>query len=276
MRVGGVRLGIAAGAGLVVACQFLASSLGSAQITLESVSNQSAPLSLDQVVQNLEARNACRATSLVQFEGERVYRMQYRGFPSDREAEMVVKTAFRAPSSKEFSVVSQSGSKFIIDHVFKKLLEGEQEAARTENRQQTALTRANYDFQLAGYENSANGGNYILNLIPKTKNKFLYRGKVWIDAKDFAVVRIEAEPGKNPSMWIKKTEISHTYSKVGDFWLPAENRTISSIRLGGTATLTIEYQNYRITKAAGGARNKSKMGDPSLLDGRLAMIAPTP
>jgi hypothetical protein len=145
--------------------------------------------------------------------------------------------------------VSTDGSKFIIDHVFKKLLEGEQEAANEENHRQTALNRENYDFSLAGYEDSPEGGRYVLNLIPKTKNKFLYQGKIWVDAKDFAVARIEGEPAKNPSFWIKQTEIAHKYVKVNEFWLPAENHAESVIRLGGRAILSIEYKDYKITKA---------------------------
>jgi outer membrane lipoprotein-sorting protein len=163
---------------------------------------------------------------------------------------MVVKMTYHAPNTKEFTVVSQSGSKFVIDRVFKKLLEGEQEAANDENRRNTALSTENYDFTPAGYETTPEGAQYVLNLLPKTKNKFLYRGKIWVDAKDFAVVRIEGEPAKNPSFWIKKTEVKHRYVKVNDFWLPAENRTESVIRLGGKATLSIEYKDYNITKAA--------------------------
>lgn len=204
-----------------------------------------APLTVQQVVKRLQEKNAERAAALDQYEVTRVYSMQYRGFPSDRNAEMVVSMVYRAPNSKEFSVVSQSGSKFIIDHVFKKLLEGEQEAANEENRRQSALTTENYDFTLAGYETSADGGRYVLNLTPRTRNKFLYRGKIWVDAKDFAVRRIEGEPGKNPSFWIKKTSVKHSYAKVGDFWLPAENHTESVIRLGGVADLSIEYKNYK-------------------------------
>jgi hypothetical protein len=176
--------------------------------------------------------------------------MQYRGFPSDRDAEMVVDVTYRAPYSKQFHIVSQTGSKFVIEHVFKKLLEGEQEAANDENRIHTALSTANYDFTSAGYEITPNGSQYVLNLLPKTKNKFLYRGKIWVDANDFAVVRVEGEPARNPSFWIKKTEVKHRYVKVNDFWLPAENHTESVIRLGGRAILSIEYTDYKITKAA--------------------------
>jgi hypothetical protein len=207
------------------------------------------PLSLRQVVSNLERRNAQRAAALGEFTGTRVYRMEYRGFPNDHDAEMVVTASYRAPDSKQFTVVSQSGSKFILEHIFKKLLEGEQEAANPENRRLTALSTANYDFELAGYEKTPEGGCYMLNLLPKTRNKFLYRGKIWVDARDFAVVRIEGEPAKNPSFWIKKTEVKHQYRKVNDFWLPSENHTESLIRLGGRATLSIEYRDYKITKS---------------------------
>lgn len=231
-------------------------------------STQSAPLSLEQVVSNLEQRNAQRAAALEQFEGKRIYRMQYRGFPSDRDAEMVVKVSFRAPNSKEFTVVSQTGSKFVIDHIFRKLLEGEQEAAKGDNGHDTALTRQNYNFELTGYEPTQDGGQYVLNLLPRTKNKFLYRGKIWIDAKDFAVVRIEGEPGKNPSMWIRKTDIAHRYVKVNDFWLPAENHTESFIRLGGKATLSIEYQDYKIIKSVPlDVAKKARPNGDTALDG---------
>ena len=231
-------------------------------------SAQRVSLSLEQVVTNLEQRNAQRAAALEEFEGKRVYRMQYRGFPSDKDAEMVVKVTFHAPNQKEFTVVSQTGSKFVIDHIFKKLLEGEQEAAKGDNGHDTALTKQNYNFELAGYEPTQDGGQYVLKLLPRTKNKFLYRGKIWIDAKDFAVVRIEGEPGKNPSMWIKKTDIAHRYIKVNDFWLPAENHTESFIRLGGKATLSIEYQDYKIIKSIPlEAAKKARPDGDAALDG---------
>jgi hypothetical protein len=209
----------------------------------------SARLPVAQIVKKLQEKNAERAAALVQYEATRTYRMRYSGFPSDRDAEMVVRMAYQAPSSKSFKVISQTGSKFIADHVFKKLLDGEQEAGDEENRRHTALSAENYDFTLAGYESAPNGGQYVLNLVPRTKNRFLYRGKIWVDAKDFAVVKIKGEPAKNPSVWIKKTDVEHIYVKVGDFWLPSANHTESVIRLGGVANLSIEYKDYRILKS---------------------------
>ncbi len=207
-----------------------------------------AALTVDNVVSRMEQRNQERAAALRTYESTRLYRMQYRGFFGSRDAEMVVSVK-ASPSEKEFTVESQSGSKFIVDHILKKLLDGEKEATDDQARSRTALTSKNYAFTLAGLDDSTDNPQYILNVVPKTDEKYLYRGKIWVDSNDFAVTRIEAEPAKSPSMWIKKAEIKHKYEKVGDFWLPEENRTDSLIRLGGHALLSIDYRDYKITEA---------------------------
>ncbi|MFZ1918841.1 MAG: hypothetical protein WAU58_14805 [Terriglobales bacterium] len=204
------------------------------------------PLSADQVVDNLVRRNQERAKALLHSEATRVYRLVYHGFPGDREAEMTVDATYNSPASKEFKVVSESGSKLIRDRVFRKLLESEKEAAQPAMSAATLLNRDNYNFELVGYEPKT-GGQYVLQVTPKLKSKYVYRGKVWVDGTDFAVTRIEAEPAQNPSFWTKKSEIHHEYEKVEAFWLPARNESVSYIRLGGRATLTIEYKDYRVT-----------------------------
>jgi hypothetical protein len=205
-----------------------------------------APLSVDQVVTNLVRRDEERTKALRHYESTRVYRLSYRGFPGDRDAEMIVDATYDSPSTKSFKIVSQKGSKLIIDRVFKRLLESEKEAAEPEMHAHTLLNRDNYDIALVGFESSDKGSQYVLAVYPKARSKYVYRGKVWIDGTDFAVTRIDAEPAQNPSFWTKKSEIHHEYMKVQDFWLPLRNESVSYIRLGGRATLTIEYNNYRV------------------------------
>ena len=211
---------------------------------------QPAPLTLDQVVDKLIQRNQERSLALRSFEATRTYHLIYRGFPSDKEAEMTVDTVYESPSTKDFKVVSQSGCKMLLDRVFKKLLEGEQEAALPEMRGHTELNRSNYDFAWLGYEPSDQGGQYVLQVTPKSKNKFLYQGKIWVDAADFAVTRLEAEPAQNPSFWTRKNEIHHEYTKIQGFWLPVRNQSVGYTRFGGRAILTIEYKNYKLTGAS--------------------------
>jgi Outer membrane lipoprotein-sorting protein len=205
------------------------------------------PLTANEVVRNLEDRNRTRAQALHRFEGTRVYTLHYRGFPHNYDAEMVVSVAYQAPATKEFKVMSQSGSKFVIERIFKRMLESEKEASQDQSR--TALNEQNYDFTLTGYEEAGEHSTYALSVLPRSKNKYLYRGRIWVDATDFAVVRIEAEPAQNPSFWIKKTEIRHAYKKIDGFWLPALNHSQSFMRIGGSAELSIEYKDYKITDA---------------------------
>jgi len=81
---------------------------------------------------------------------------------------------------------------------------------------------------------------------PLRETKFLYRGTIWIDSQDFAVTRIEAEPAKNPSFWTLRSRIHHQYQKIGEFYLPALNQTVTDVRLGGKAVLTIRYLDYKL------------------------------
>jgi len=208
-----------------------------------------APLSADQVVQNLVRRNAERAQALLSYQGQRIYRLEYRGFPGARDAEMVVDVTYESPGTKHFIIHSATGSKVILDRVFKKLLQSEQEALEAENLRRSALNEDNYVFTLLGYEVTPAGAMYVLSVEPRRKDKFLYSGQIWVDADEFAVVRIEAKPAKNPSFWTTSTTIEQRYVKVNDFWLPAHNHSVTSVRLGGHADLTIDYKDYQVTPA---------------------------
>jgi hypothetical protein len=219
---------------------------GATPVAPEAPSDAAAPMmAASQIVDHMVASNAGRADALKGYQGKRTYRLEYKGFPSAKSAEMKVEVTFSAGGAKQFRVVSESGSALLINKVLKKLIESEREASE-ESAQRNALTAANYTFTFDHAEEIAGRTHYVMNVEPLRNDKFLYRGRIWIDAQDFAVARIEAQPAKNPSFWIKKTEITHQYVKVGDFWLPASNHSESSTRLGGHAILTIEYTDYEI------------------------------
>jgi hypothetical protein len=235
----------------------LALSWSAAAQPLDASSEANARLSTEQVVINLVQKNIERARALVGFHGTRTYRLEYRGFPGSRSAEMIVDVNFLSPATKEFTIRSATGSKLIIDRVFKRMLQGEKEALTDDNQSRVALNNENYRFTAAGYESTPGHPLYVLAVEPRTKNKFLYRGRIWVDAIDFAVVRIEAEPAKNPSFWTKETKIEQVYSKIGDFWLPLSNRSATTVRLGGHADFSIDYKDYQITAATPASKTES-------------------
>lgn len=204
-------------------------------------------LPVEQIVDRMQQHEAEQSRELKHYEATRHYQVQYKGLGAHLAARMDVEINFDSLSGKSFRILSQSGSKLLCDKVLKRAVDSELEASK--DRASTVLNSSNYRFQLAGTEQVYGRPTYILQVDPLKKSKFLYRGKVWVDAADYAVVKIEVEPAQNPSFWITSTQIENTNSKTDGVWLPQENHSQSKIRVGGTAVLTIDYGTYHVALA---------------------------
>jgi hypothetical protein len=201
-------------------------------------------LSLPQILDKMERHNQHQAQRLKRYKAVRHYEAEYRGYGSNISGKMEVEVTFDASSGKSFQILSQSGSKLLCDKVLKRAVDSEKEALK--NPAVTALTPANYKFELIGSENLNGRQSYILKVDPLKKSKFLYQGQIWVDETDFAVAKIEAAPAKNPSFWISTTLIRYSNAKTGDFWLPHQTHSETKVRIGGSAVLTIDYGTYKI------------------------------
>lgn len=204
-------------------------------------------LTTDQIVEKMVEMNQRRAEALRSYTMIRVYHLENN--KQTRRADLVVRMTYHWPDQKEFTILSESGSKFLRNRVLKRLVKAEVESMRKDNRQRKEMDPSNYDFQIVGYERSPLREFYVLAVVPKIESKFLFRGKIWVDAQDFGIVRMEGEPAKNPSWWTTKINIQHSYRKIGDFWLPARNETVTQVRIFGQSLLTIEYEDYELTEA---------------------------
>ena len=223
--------------------------------------NVTAPLSADEVMQRLVAMNEVRAKALESYSSLRSYRLECHCL-SHKKADMVVRAEYHAPDKKTFTIVSENGSGTVRNKVFKKLLEAEQESMREENQQRSAITPANYTFTIVDYQKTDGNELYVLEAEPKTKNKFLFRGRIWVDGRDYAITRVEGQPAVNPSWWTLRTDFKRSYQKVGDFWLPELNESETKVRMFGTADLCIEYGKYEIIRA-GAVDSLSSLQKPS-------------
>ena len=206
-----------------------------------------ASLPLAQILALMENQNQIQRDRLKHYGAVRQYQVEYQGITTIA-AKMVVEFDYDATSGKSFRIVSQSGSKILGEKILKRAMESEVEASKDGGA--TALTPANYRFQLQGSESLDGHPAYILSVEPLKESKFLYRGKVWVDATDFAVAKIEAEPAKSPSFLISRTLVRWTYAKTDNFWLPQQSHSEARIRIGGTAVLTIDYGAYQINPGA--------------------------
>jgi hypothetical protein len=213
----------------------------------------------DQVVARMVSRNRQRAGALEGYRGRRHYHLDYTGLFGARQADMVVEVLYHSPDDKEFNVISESGSKWICNHVLRRLMQVEQENARRGARERTEINPENYSFELTAVENTAEGATYyVLQAEPKTASAYLFRGKVWVEGRDFAVARIEGEPARNPSRWTKQSDFRHEYQCLDGFWLPARNDTVTQLHLLGQSHLTIEYTDYELTRAEGSAQSPGR------------------
>ena len=203
-----------------------------------------AALTQKQIVERIEQHDRTQMVALQHYQAVRHYAIEYHGFMKTITAKMDVAVTYDAASGKNFQIISQSGSKGLCQGVLKKAVDSEKEASL--NRGETALTDANYKFHLVGSESLNGRPAYVLEVEPIKPSKFLYRGRIWVDAVDFAVAKMEVQPGKNPSFWISKTTIHHTNEETGGFWLPQKNQSETKVRIGGTAVMTIEYGPYEI------------------------------
>lgn len=201
-----------------------------------------------EIVWKMVAQNQTRAQRLQYFTSLRHYHIDFHGLGRSMNADMHVQVSYHAGSGKTFRIVDESGSHLLLNHVLRKLIETEQIDS---HQKKAALTPFNYDFTFDSEAHEGNGLLYVFSVEPKRKNKLLYRGKIWIDAEDYAVARVEAQPAENPSFWIENIDIHHVYAKSGEFWLPATNRSESQVRLGGSAVLTIDYGNYEFEELHG-------------------------
>lgn len=208
------------------------------------------PPSEQEIVARMLALNHARAAALRSYQGTRTYQVSYKGFPENLSAKAVVSLDFTAPNKKQFTIVRQEGSKLLVDRVIKRALESETEAATPEFRKRSILSNANYVFKLVGNDSERGRPCYLLQVSPKREDKYLYNGRVCVDMADFAVVRIDAKPAKNPSFWISKAHIDSRNEKIGQFWLPLSLRSSSHVRLGGDAELDIDYGDYHVSTAS--------------------------
>jgi outer membrane lipoprotein-sorting protein len=208
-----------------------------------------APLTANEVVERVVEMNHIRAKGLGGYSSLRAYHLECHCL-SHKKADMAVRIDYQTPNKKEFTIVSESGSETIRHRVFKKLLEAEQESMRDENQQRSAITPQNYTFHMSDYEKTDRDEFYVLDAQPRSKDKFLFQGHIWVDAKDFAITRIEGEPAVNPSWWTVKTDFKRRYQKIEDFWLPESNESETTVRVFGTAVLNIEYRNYQIIRTS--------------------------
>jgi len=200
------------------------------------------PPNPDQVIARMIERDRALQSNLDGYTARRRYVLENERH--HKRAEMLVRVKCVQEGSKEFEIVSSAGWGIARNHVFPRLLAAETDASQPDSRERSRIIPENYSFQMAGTEVVNDRPAYVIAVTPKTSNKYLMKGKIWVDAEEYAIVRIEGQPAKNPSFWIKSVHFVHTYAKQGPFWLPLADESVTDVRILGATDLKIDYFGY--------------------------------
>jgi len=196
---------------------------------------------VDEIVSRMMEHDQARQASL----GAYTWMSHYVLDNKSRHAEMLVRWTRQADGTKRYEVVNESGDGGVRGHVFHKLLDSEVEASQPAFRDRNRWNTTNYSFQLTGMEEINGRPAYVLETQPKTESKYLVKGRIWVDASDYAVVQVEGAPSKKPSFWTNRVSFVQTFEKNGDHWMAACNRSVTEAKLFGRADLVIKYFDYK-------------------------------
>jgi len=212
-------------------------------------------LTAPEIVERMVQADNDRLAALAGYSGVRHYRFENK--KSGKTAEVTVRMSCGSDGIKTFEVVSESGSGFVRSHILHKMIEAETESSEKGERKDSRIIPENYEFRLVGMEDSDGRPSYVLEIDPKKPSKFSIRGRIWVDAQDFAIARIEGRPARNPSFWIRSAKVEQRYGRTGQFWLPALNHSVAQARIFGSTEVVIEYSDYSTSVREARARTRA-------------------
>lgn len=204
-------------------------------------------VTVDAIFAELLRHNAQRQAALAEYTSRRTY--QVVDLKGKVHAEVIGRMDFRAPDRKAFDVSSESGSVLVRRLALHPLIASEIQTVAGKEHHESAITPNNYTLALLGEQQVGPYRCFVARAIPKRRDKYLFEGKIWIDAEDYAVVRIKGHPAKKLSFWIESADFVRQYQKLGGFWLPKRDETFVQARLYGKKALTISHQDYVVNGA---------------------------
>jgi len=216
---------------------------------------QSRALTLEEILHRMQTAEAESRDPNVAYTVTREYQLSAQG-ARQPSSQVVAEVSFVPPAAKEYVIVKSEGSDRGAG-IVRKVLEHETQMSR--HSEQHELTSRNYDFALLGQETIAGHDCYVLQLLPKRQAVELVRGRMWVDAGNFAVRRIEGETAKSPSMWIKDVRVTVEFGQVNGVWLQTSTRAVAEVRFVGPHVLTSRELDVRTAEVSAQAQSTSRL-----------------
>jgi len=172
----------------------------------------------------------------------------YKMFGKDRQeakSEITANITFAPPNLKTYTVQHATGSG-LGETIVKRMLEGEIEM--TKKSSANDISEDNYNFRFVREEDVDGKRCYVLEMLPRRKEKNLLRGNVWVDANTYLLRRVEGSLAMNPSWWVRNVSIVLLFGDAGGMWLQTALEGTVNVRILGPATVISHDVSYEITE----------------------------
>ena len=199
------------------------------------------------VIQRVDAAVKARIDHIAAYSVTEHYAV-YRGKDETQPAaEMTVRTEYKAETGKSYTILSQSGSEFIRNHVLNTILDNEKTINLPGIREHSWFTSANYEMNLksGAVERLDDRDCVALAIVPKRKATNMIEGTLWVDAKDGSIVRIDGSASQSPSIFVGPAHVMRQYVNMNGYSMATQARAASDSFFLGRTIVTIDYRDYQ-------------------------------
>ena len=221
---------------------FLSVSILSAQNGVASAPDGVA-LTGEKILAKLASMEAERNMRLPSYKVMRVYNLQM-----EKRAKPVISKAefkFNKEGGKAFRIVEEQGPDGFFRGALQKVMQAEVNAAKSKKEvREVEVSPENYTATLVGKEILDGRQCYVLSVVPRRNSKYLIKGKAWVDAEDFGLLRLEGSPTASLSFWVGKPYIVQTFENFGGHFLLMSTESEIDARIVGRLKLTISSAQY--------------------------------
>ena len=184
----------------------------------------------------------------------------YRLFGKERQTArsvVIADVSFVPPDLKQYTIQHASGAR-LGERIVRLMLEHETDIVK--NYDSTDLSPANYDFGFVGEEELSGQHCYVLEILPRRKDKTLLRGRIWVDSTTYLLHRAEGEPAKIPSWWLREVRIALVYGDANGMWLQTASESTADVRFLGRHTMLSRDVEYKMSELVAATRSAVQKG----------------
>jgi hypothetical protein len=213
-----------------------------AQIAAAQQTSERPDLTL--LVQHISQVQAQNHTRIVPYTVTRDYKV----FGSNTErprTEVVAKVNFLPPNMKTYDIDRSTGG--MGEKVIRRILDHEVDAAR--DPREMMVNEQNYRFDYDREESVDNLPCYRLTIAPKHDRKDLLNATIWVDKNSYRIVRMEGEPAKSPSFWVKDVHLVFDFGEVAGMWMQTEIHALAHLRFGGEYKIVSQDLDYDVSRS---------------------------